>query len=180
MNVLTMKQNAPNIILIGMPGSGKSTVGVILAKLLSRGFVDTDLLIQTAQGRSLQGIVDTDGYLALRDIEAKMLVNLHCSNQVIATGGSAAYSHAAMTHLKEGGLVVFLHADLETLNKRVRDFSERGLAKSPGQTLNDLFRERLSLYTAYADITIDSCRLTHEEVCARIIEQIGEYATETN
>ena len=170
---MTMKLHAPNIILIGMPGSGKSTVGVILAKLLSRGFVDTDLLIQTAQGRSLQEIVDKDGYLALRDIEAKMLVDLNCSNQVIATGGSAAYSHAAMTHLKEGGIVVFLHADLETLHKRVHDFSARGLAKSPAQTLNDVFMERLSLYTAYADITIDSCGLTHEEVCARIIEQIG-------
>ena len=168
-----MNPHSSNIILIGMPGSGKSTVGVILAKLLSRCFVDTDLLIQTAQGRSLQRIVDTDGFLALREIEEKLLVSLHCSNQVIATGGSAAYSHPAMTHLKRGGIVVFLHADLETLHKRVHDFSERGLAKSPDQTLEDLFRERFSLYTSYADITIDSCRLSHEEVCARIIEQIG-------
>jgi shikimate kinase len=168
-----MNQLVQNIILIGMPGSGKSTVGVILAKLLSRGFVDTDLLIQTAQGRSLQRIVDADGFLVLRDIEEKLLLKLHCSNQVIATGGSAAYSHPAMTHLKRDGIVVFLHADLETLHKRVGDFSERGLAKSPDQTLDDLFAERLSLYAAYADITIDSSRLTHEEVCARIIGQIG-------
>lgn len=168
-----MNKLAQNIILIGMPGSGKSTVGVILAKLLSRGFVDTDLLIQTAQGRSLQRIVDTDGFLALRDIEEKLLLQLHCSSQVIATGGSAAYSHPAMTHLKRDGIVVFLHANLETLHKRVRNFSERGLAKSPDQTLDDLFTERFYLYTAYADITIDSCRFTHEEVCARIIEQIG-------
>jgi len=167
-----MKSPPPNIVLIGMPGSGKSTVGVILAKQLSRGFVDTDLLIQTAQGRSLQSIVDTDGYLALRNIEELLLVSLDCSNQVIATGGSAAYSHPAMTHLKQGGIVVFLHADLETLNHRVHDFSERGLAKSAEQTLDDLFVERLSLYRAYADITIDSCLLTHEQVCTRIIEQI--------
>jgi len=167
-----MKPVSTNIVLIGMPGSGKSTVGVILAKLLSRGFVDTDLLIQTAQGRSLQSIVNSDGYLTLRDIEEQLLVSLDCSNQVIATGGSAAYSHPAMTHLKRGGIVVFLHADLETLHRRVHDFSERGLAKSPDQTLADLFRERLSLYSSYADITIDSCRLTHEQVCARIIEQL--------
>jgi shikimate kinase len=172
-----MKPVAPNIVLIGMPGSGKSTVGVILAKLLSRGFVDTDLLIQTAQGRSLQSIVNTDGYLALRDIEELLLVSLDCSNQVIATGGSAAYSNPAMTHLKQGGIVVFLHADLETLHQRVHDFSERGLAKSPDQTLDDLFIERQSLYSAYADITIDSCRLTHEQVCARIIELIEAVST---
>jgi shikimate kinase len=168
-----MKQHPSNIILIGMPGSGKSTVGVILAKLLSRGFIDTDLLIQTAQRRSLQSIVDTDGYLVLRDIEEQMLLNLHCSNKVIATGGSAAYSQPAMTHLKQDGIAVFLHADLETLHKRVLDFSERGLAKGPDQTLEDLFRERFSLYTAYADIIIDSCHVTHEEVCRRIIDQIG-------
>jgi shikimate kinase len=172
-----MKPTTPNIILIGMPGSGKSTVGILLAKLLCRGFIDTDLLIQTAQGRSLQKIVDTDGYQALRDIEERILVNLHCSNQVIATGGSAAYSHPAMTHLKRAGIVVFLHADLETLNKRVRDFSDRGLAKNPDQTLEDLFRERFYLYTTYADITIDTCRLTHEEVCTRIIQQIGGMMT---
>ena len=168
-----MNRSASNIVLIGMPGSGKSTIGVILAKRLARGFVDTDLLIQTAQGRSLQRIVDTDGYLALREIEARILTGLECSNQVIATGGSAAYSCPAMNHLKQNGIVVFLHADLETLNRRVHDFSERGLAKSPDQTLDDLYRERLSLYSHYADITVDSCRLTHEEVCACIIEQIG-------
>jgi len=167
-----MKPHVPNIVLIGMPGSGKSTVGVILAKRLSRGFVDTDLLIQTAQGRSLQTIVDSDGYLVLRSIEEQILLELDCSNQVIATGGSAAYSQPAMTHLKRGGILVFLHADLETLHQRVQDFSARGLAKAPEQSLDDLFRERISLYSTYADITIDSCHLTHEQVCARIIEQI--------
>lgn len=167
-----MSPSTPNIILIGMPGSGKSTVGVILAKQLALGFVDTDLLIQAGQGRSLQRIVDSDGYQALRDIEESILLGLDCSSQVIATGGSAAYSRPAMKHLKQGGIVVFIHADLETLNRRVRDFSERGLAKCPGQTLGDLFLERFSLYTSYADITIDSCLLTHEEVCTLIIEQL--------
>jgi shikimate kinase len=170
-----MKPHASNIILIGMPGSGKSTVGVILAKQLSLGFVDTDILIQTAQGRSLQSIVDLEGYLSLREIEERILLNLNCSNQVIATGGSAAYSRPAMTRLKQGSTVVFLHADLATLNQRVKDFSQRGLAKCLDQTLDDLFRERISLYSTYADITIDTRRLSHEEVCARIIEQLAEH-----
>ena len=117
-----------------------------------------------------------DGHLALREIEERMLLNLHCSNQVIATGGSAAYSRPAMTHLKQNGIVVFLHADLATLKKRVSDFSDRGLARAPGQTLDDLFTERFSLYSTYAEITVDTCRLTHEEVCSRIIERLGSQA----
>jgi shikimate kinase len=159
-----------------MPGSGKSTVGVILAKHLSRSFVDTDLLIQTDQRRSLQSIVDTDGYLALRRIEEQILLHLECNNQVIATGGSAAYSNPAMMHLKRNGIAVFLHADLVTLNNRVNDFSQRGLAKCPEQTLEDLYLERISLYSSYADITIDSCHLTHEQVCAGIIDQLEAVA----
>jgi shikimate kinase len=165
-------QHPPNISLIGMPGSGKSTVGVILAKLLSRGFIDTDLLIQSSQGRSLQAIVDTDGYLTLRSIEEETLLALDCRNQVIATGGSAAYSQPAMKHLKSSGIMVFLHADLETLFARVSDFDTRGLAKRPEQSVADLFTERYSLYLKYADITIDCRGLNHEDVCARIIEKL--------
>lgn len=164
-----MLRSPSNIVLIGMPGCGKSTVGVILAKILSRGFTDTDLLIQTEQGRSLQNIVDTDGYLVLREIEEQVLLGLSVRNQVIATGGSAAYSHAAMSHLGHDGIIVFLHADLVTLRARVKDYSSRGLAKRPEQTLDDLFDERLSLYMEYADITIDCCRFSHDEVCSRIL-----------
>ena len=162
--------------MIGMPGSGKSTVGVILAKLTSRDFVDGDVLIQISQDRSLQDIVDTEGHMALRRIEEEVLVALHCLNHVIATGGSAAYSHAAMTHLKSNGVVIFLDVDLPTLESRIHDFDTRGLAKRPDQTFADLFEERFALYTKYADITIQCADLTQEDVCDRIIMELDRKA----
>jgi shikimate kinase len=170
---ITMARTPSNLVLIGMPGSGKSTVGVILAKKTSRDFVDTDLLIQKSQRRKLQDIVDNDGYAALRNIEERVLLDLCVRNHVIATGGSAVYSDQAMAHLKSDGLVIFLDADLATLQSRIPDFSARGLAKRPDQTLPQLFDERFGLYTKHADITIQCARLTHEDVCARIIEETG-------
>jgi shikimate kinase len=167
-----MARTSSNLVLIGMPGSGKSTVGVILAKKTSRDFVDTDLLIQTSQGRNLQDIVDHDGYVALRHIEERVLLDLSVRNHVIATGGSAVYSDQAMAHLKSDGLAIFLDVDLATLESRIPDFSTRGLAKRPDQSLSELFKERFGLYARYADITIKCDKLTHEEVCARIIEEI--------
>jgi len=155
-----------------MPGSGKSTVGVILAKKTSRDFVDTDLLIQTSQERTLQDIVDNDGCTALREIEERILIDLSVQNYVIATGGSAVYSDEAMAHLKSEGLVVFLDVDLATLESRISDFSTRGLAKRPQQTLPELFDERFGLYTRHADITITCGKLNQEEVCAEILAAI--------
>lgn len=160
-----------NLVLIGMPGSGKSTVGVILAKKTSRDFVDTDLLIQKSQERKLQDIVDNDGYAALRDIEESVLLDLCVRNHVIATGGSAVYSDQAMAHLKSEGLVIFLDVDLETLESRIPDFSTRGIARRPEQSFSQLFDERIDLYTKHADITIKCGRLAQEEVCARIIKE---------
>jgi shikimate kinase len=165
-----MTADKSNIILIGMPGSGKSTVGVILARQTGRGFIDTDVLIQTAQGRSLQDIVDHDGYLVLRKIEEETLLKLDVRNHVIATGGSAVYSHSAMVHLKSQGIALFLDADLRTLRARVHDYETRGLAKRPDQSLEDLFRERCTLYRKYADFIVDCTGLSHEEVCERIIK----------
>jgi len=155
-----------------MPGAGKSTVGIILAKLTSRDFVDTDVLIQTSQGRVLQEIVDTEGHMVLRKIEEDIILGLHCDHHVIATGGSAVYSPVAMKHLKSKGIVVFLDVDLTTLESRVHDFDTRGLAKRPDQTLSELFEERIVLYRKFADVTVDCVDLSHEEVCAQVIERV--------
>src|SRR6266508_5736785 len=167
-----MHEKPSNIVLIGMPGSGKSTAGVILAKLTHRDFVDTDLLIQREQCRSLQDIVDRDGYLKLREFEEQTILTLECRRHVVATGGSAVYSRAAMTHLKEDGIAVFLNVDLQSLLMRVKDFETRGLAKRPDQGVADLFSERHELYKKYADVIIDCGNMTHDEVCARIIQAL--------
>jgi shikimate kinase len=167
------KYNKFNIVLVGMPGSGKSTVGVLLARVTSRDFLDTDDLIRTTEQRSLQDIVNSEGYQALRSIEEQILLALDCRGHVIATGGSAVYSQAAMARLRSNGVIVFLDADLPTLESRIDDFSTRGLAKGPDQTFGDLFRERFALYTQYADITVACVRRTPAEVCAGIIDELA-------
>ncbi|MBN1225564.1 MAG: shikimate kinase [Deltaproteobacteria bacterium] len=166
---MTLKNN---IVLIGMPGAGKSTVGVILAKLMSRGFIDTDILIQSRMGKSLQDIVDHEGHMALRRIEEDVILSLNLSNHVIATGGSAIYSRPAMTHLKKNGIAFFLNVDLAVLQSRVRDFDTRGLARRPDQDMADLFKERYPLYIKHTDITVNCADLTQEEVCASIIKEL--------
>lgn len=158
-----------NIILIGMPGAGKSTAGVLLAKRTGRGFIDTDILIQRRENRILQEIVDIDGYLVLREIEERMLLSLDVNNTVIATGGSAVYSQAAIEHLARSGPVVFLDVTLDTLRKRISEFGTRGLACPPGQTLEQLFEERYSLYKKYASATVDSNDLSLEQTVERVI-----------
>lgn len=158
-----------NIVLIGMPGSGKSTVGVILAKMLTRPYIDTDILIQLVENRSLQDIVDTDGYMVLRQIEERVLLGINCDNHIIATGGSAAYSDKAMMHLKKSSAIVFLDASLATLKARIHNYETRGLAKRPEQSFADLFDERFALYSRYGDITVDSNLLSQEDVCQSII-----------
>jgi shikimate kinase len=162
-----------------MPGSGKSTVGVILAKQTARDFIDTDVIIQTLHERSLQDIVDHDGYVALRKIEEEVLLGLSLYNFVIATGGSAVYSDAAMSRLRSDGVVVFLDVDLPTLESRVHDLGTRGLAKSPDQSFEELYKERLPLYTGYADVRVECARLTHEGVSAKIVQELrnkGRYS----
>lgn len=164
--------NKKNIILVGMPGSGKSTVGVILAKKLALDFLDTDILIQKRAKRTLQEIVDLEGHMVLRVLEEKALLSIDCRSHVIATGGSAVYSEPAMNYLKLCGIVVFLHADLDALQNRVWNYETRGIAKRPGQSLQDLYAERMVLYQQYADITVHSSHLNHDQVCEAIFEQL--------
>lgn len=163
-----MQTNRSNLVLIGMPGSGKSTVGVVLAKRLGKGFVDTDLLIQAAAGRTLQQIVDEEGYEALRAAEEAALIGLDTANHVVATGGSAVYSTAGMANLKGQGVLVYLEVGLPTLQERIGDFSARGIAMRPDQSYAQLYEERVVLYRQHAEIKVDGSGPTTEAVCERI------------
>ena len=161
-----------NIVLIGMPGAGKSTVGVYLAKQVAKDFLDTDISIQRREKRTLQEIIDREGYLRLRRIEEEVLLSLDLRDHVIATGGSAAYSERAMAHLKEKGTVVFLNVSLRVLRSRIADYDTRGIARREDQTFEDLFRERFALYARYADLAIDCRESTQEQVTQRIKEEL--------
>ncbi len=144
-----------NIILIGMPASGKSTVGVVLAKMLGYAFLDADLCIQQQTGKLLHQIIAQEGQEGFREIENKVNAALTCQNTVIATGGSAVYGQEAMAHLRSIGTVVYLQVPLESLKLRLgADFSTRGISMYPGQTLADLYEERCPLYQKYAHITV--------------------------
>lgn len=164
------KYQKKNIVLIGMPGAGKSTLGIILAKMCSKNYVDTDVLIQLEEKRTLQEILDTDGYLTLREVEAKILLKTTYTNFVIATGGSAVYSEDAINHLKKNGLVVYLKVNFKELKKRISNFGSRGIALKPGQNFEELFREREKLYEKYADFSI-SCKGKSIEALATLIEK---------
>jgi len=163
-----------SLILIGMPGAGKSTVGVLLAKRLAMAFVDTDLLIQTRAGLTLQQIVDREGHLGLRRLEEQVLCELpEDGARVIATGGSAVYSEPAMARLKSLGRCVYLACPLEVIEQRVTDEDSRGLARHPGQGLQALYDEREPLYRRYADLIVDCGCLTPEQVVAGICDRLG-------
>ena len=159
-----------NIVLIGMPGAGKSTNGLLLAKALGKDFLDTDVLIQVREGKTLQQIMDSSDYLQLRDIEESVLMGIAAQNSVVATGGSAVYSAAGMGQLGKNGIIVYLDVALKTLEERIQDYETRGIAKHPGQSFGDLFAERSKLYKRYADITIKSDQLTPEDVVRNVIE----------
>ena len=164
-----MSKAINNIILIGMPAVGKSTIGVILAKRLSRYFLDTDVFIQAILGRTLQEIIDSDGLESFCKIEAEHIGCIDKTNCVIATGGSAVYSKSAMRHLKSTGKVIYLKLPLKMIKQRLTDLNVRGVVISKGQTIEDLYARRTPLYEKWADITIDCQNLTHEQVVEKII-----------
>jgi len=164
-----MSHNEKNLVLIGMPGSGKSTIGIILAKNTSRDFVDTDVVIQTHEHRSLQDILNKEGYMKLREIEEKWVISLNVENSVIATGGSVVYSEKSMANLAQGGVIIFLDVSLQALKNRITDYDQRGIARRPDQSFEELFEERSLLYQRYADITIACDNLNQEQVCAAIL-----------
>jgi shikimate kinase len=148
-------QPLQNVVLIGMPGVGKSTLGVLLAKALGFDFLDTDLSIQRRAGKTLSAYMDNKGYQALRDLEAQVIQEIDCQKTVIATGGSAVYSAEAMARLGSLGVIVYLRCSVETLVTRIPSMADRGIAAPPGQTLAAVAAERVPLYQRYADITVD-------------------------
>ncbi len=144
-----------NIVLIGMPGAGKSTVGVVLSKAQGMDFIDIDLLIQKAEGRLLQEIIDEKGIQEFLAIEEKIALSLKTSNSVIATGGSIVYSDKAMNHLKENSTVIYLKLPCLVIEKRLSNMHSRGIAMGAGQSLLSLYDERCPLYERYADRIVD-------------------------
>lgn len=153
-----------NIVLIGMPGVGKSTVGVLLAKVLAREFLDTDVCLQGCERRRLQEIIDRDGLAAFLRIEERHVLELQCRRTVIATGGSVVYSDRAMRHLRGNGVIVFLDLPIGDLKRRLANLATRGVVMAAGQTLEGLWAERLPLYRRHADVTVACAGLTHEGV----------------
>ena len=161
-----------NIILIGMPGAGKSTLGVGLAKAVGYDFIDTDLLIQRQAGMTLGDYLHNHGYQALRRLEAEVIQGLDSTSTVIATGGSAVYSDEAMYHLKASGYVVYLQCTLDVLDGRIASMSDRGIAAPSGQTLADVQAERIPRYEHFADLTVEVSRHDMEQALVNILRQL--------
>jgi shikimate kinase len=171
LKVLTPK----SIILIGMPGVGKSTVGVLLAKALSRDFLDTDVYIQAKEGRTLQEIINQKGLRAFCQIEERHVRSLKFRSSIIATGGSVVYYPAAMARLRSSGIVIHLELALAPLKKRLTNLPTRGVVMVPGQSFDQLFDERLPLYRKYSHLTIDCAGCSHEEIVEEIIRRLRRW-----
>lgn len=159
-----------NIVLIGMPGVGKSTIGVILAKELGYQFLDSDLLIQQKEGKLLKEIIAQKGVDGFIQVENQVNASIEADSTVIATGGSVVYGGKAMEHLKKISTVIYLKVSYEILSKRLGNLKNRGVVLREGQTLHDLYEERTVLYEKYADITIEEENKGIEETLQNILE----------
>lgn len=161
-----------NIVLIGMPGAGKSTVGVVLAKHGGFRFVDSDLVIQEQTGMLLHEIITQKGDDGFRQVENRINASLQVKHSVIATGGSVIYGKEAMKHLREIGTVVYLKLSYESIADRLGDLKERGVTLKEGQTLRQLYDERVPLYERYADVTVDCEKKSIREIVAEISAKV--------
>lgn len=161
--------NKSNIVLIGMPGSGKSTCGVLAAKALLKNFYDTDLLLQGLESSRLQDIIDQKGIDYFMQAEEKAILSLNIDATVIATGGSVIYSDEAMAHLRSLGKVIYLHLDYDTMVSRIKNITTRGVALRNGETLLDMYNERLPLYKKYADEIVVCDNNSIEDTVERIV-----------
>ncbi|MBN2736168.1 MAG: shikimate kinase [Spirochaetales bacterium] len=164
-----------NIILIGMPASGKSTLGVLLAKSLGMDFIDTDILIQIREQCALQKIIDTRGLDDFLEAEMKGILSLHCQSTVIATGGSVIYREPSMEHLKSLGKLIFLDFPLEEIQRRLQNITSRGIAMARGKSLEELYLERRPLYQKYADFTLrgEEYPVHIESILCKIYDTLG-------
>ncbi len=164
-----------NIVLIGMPGVGKSTIGVVLAKVLGYEFVDADLLIQKSEGKLLHEIIaekGTDGFI---EVENRVNSQINTRHSVIATGGSVVYGKEAMEHLRSIGIVVYLKQNLKPLERRLRNIKGRGVVLKPGQTLAGLYKERVILYEKYADVIVDEYKLNVEQTLDAVLQALKAF-----
>ena len=160
-----------NIVLIGMPGCGKSTCGVLSAKALCKDFLDTDLIIQQNEKMPLQAIIDKNGNDYFANAEARAICQTRFENAVIATGGSVVYSDKAMEHLKENAVIIYLRISFETMLKRIADMSSRGILLRNGETIEAMYKEREPLYEKYSDIAIDCDGKEIEDTVSEIVRQ---------
>ncbi len=159
-----------NLVLIGMPACGKSTVGVIAAKMLGYSFVDADLVLQQREGRLLQDIIDTDGTEALLAAEQNALLSIKTDKAVIATGGSAVYSAEGMKHLKQGAAVAYIKVSLEDITARLSNLDTRGVAGAKDKSLADIYAERTPLYEKYADMTLSTDDINPFETAKQLVQ----------
>jgi shikimate kinase len=164
-----MKKCKDNIILIGMPGVGKSTVGVVLAKIEGYHFIDADIVIQQQERRLLKDIIASEGVEGFIDIENRINTSIECGNAVIATGGSVVYGKEAMEHYKEIGTIVYLKVGYRELKGRLGNIKNRGVVLKEGQNLETLYEERCPLYEKYADVIVDETGLNVEQTIEKIL-----------